>query len=183
MDIGATREELGDFLPGLPSSSWEMLPKALHTPSSISTTQGDVLISAAFPTVQWQAAALLPCQDLYTHFQPSSHPPQTFLVGSPFLICIFGQLFSHLSWIPCVQHLFWAHVLCSPRCFRVDARSPTGYFKCKAMSEMGVFCHSIPQHGPLVCKTAEALNIQKQADTRAATDTNSRLLTEKAAPN
>lgn len=102
MDIGATREELGDFLPGLPSFSWEMLPKALHTPSSISTTQGDVLISAAFPIVQWQAAALLACQDLYTHLQPSSHPPQTFLVGSPFLIYIFGQLFSHLSWIPCV---------------------------------------------------------------------------------
>lgn len=44
--------------------------------------------------------------------------------------------------------------------------SPTGCFK----SELGVFCRSIPQHGPHARKTAEALNIEKQADTMAATE-------------
>lgn len=109
--------------PGLSSSSWEICPKAPRTPSSIHTAQGDALIAVAFPHSA-AAGSCLPAL-VRSHHQVSSHPPLTFLLGSPFLIFSFGQLCpSNLSQIHCMQCLSWAHILCSPRHFRAHAQVP-----------------------------------------------------------
>lgn len=156
--------------PRLSSSSWEILPKALHTPSSIGTARGDALISVAFP----HSAVAGSCPPALVR---SAYPPPALLPPSTNLPCWKSFPYLHF-WSaflpPLLDPLRAVPVLGScpllTKMFQSWCTSPTGCFKCKAMSEMGVFCCSVPQHGPHGCKTAEALNNQKQADIRVATE-------------
>lgn len=167
--------------PGLSLSSWEILPKALHTPASIGTTRDDALISVAFP----HSAVVGSCPPALVR---AVHPPPALLPPSTNLPCwkSFPDLHFWSAFLPPLPDpLHAVPVLGEQRTraqmFQSWCRSPTGCFKCEAMPEMGVFCCSVLQCGLHAYKIAEALNIQKQADTRVTT--NSQLLIDKAAPN
>lgn len=123
---GATQEELGAFLRCLHLQDSPLPPgKPPLRPSTslpASTAGGDAVISVAF-LHSAAAGSCLPTL-VRSQCQLSSHSPLTFHLGSPPLIFSFGQLFHHLSQIHCMQCLFWAHILCSPRYFRAHAQVP-----------------------------------------------------------
>lgn len=116
------------------------LPLRPLIPSNTHTAQGDALIPVAVPHSA-AAGSCLPALGRSYH-QLSFHPPLTFLPEVLPLSSVLVSFSPHLSQMHCMQCLFLAHTALLTQTFQNLCTSPTKRFKCKAVSEMSVTCHS-----------------------------------------